>query len=235
MREPITTGPEGTYIVEIAIILLGAFILGYLLRYLLNDKLKSKIKSLELELSMLKMKSHSEESFKEMENNVISLQQKLDDLKAELSNERAINGSLRSNLSSVQAELKVMMDKEAERAIEAQKKEQETKTEAPSEVVEVAEETKPEVVLATSTKDDLKIIEGVGPKIEQILNDGGIHTYTDIVAKDAEEIRNILVAQSPTYAVHNPATWAEQAKLAIAGKWDELKTLQHELKGGKRR
>ena len=35
-----------TYVAEIAIILLGAFILGYLLRSLLNGALKSKISDL---------------------------------------------------------------------------------------------------------------------------------------------------------------------------------------------
>jgi hypothetical protein len=33
--------------------------------------------------------------------------------------------------------------------------------------------------------------------------------------------------------MHDPTTWPEQAKMAADGNWDELKTLQDNLKGGK--
>jgi hypothetical protein len=33
--------------------------------------------------------------------------------------------------------------------------------------------------------------------------------------------------------MHNPGTWPKQAKLAADGKWEELETLQKQLKGGK--
>ena len=231
MREQIFEGPGNeamqTYVIEIVLILLGAFILGYVLRWLLNDKLKRKISKLEMELSMLKMKSKPEESFEELEKNVMELQNSIDELKSELNNERVINNSLRASLNSVQSELKTRMAQEAKPLVHTESKE-EAKPEEKEEVVK-------EVVLSTSTKDDLKIIEGIGPKIEQILNQGSISTYADLVAKDAADIKKILTDVSPTYAVHNPSTWAEQAKLAIEGKWDELKALQQELKAGNRR
>ena len=33
--------------------------------------------------------------------------------------------------------------------------------------------------------------------------------------------------------MHDPATWAKQAKLAADAKWEELESLQDSLKGGK--
>jgi hypothetical protein len=34
--------------------------------------------------------------------------------------------------------------------------------------------------------------------------------------------------------MHDPTTWPAQAKLAAAGKWDELKAMQDNLKGGRK-
>lgn len=81
--------------------------------------------------------------------------------------------------------------------------------------------------------DDLKIIEGVGPKIADLLIDGGIATFAQLAASTPEAIKEILEAAGSQYNVHNPATWPAQAQLAADGKWDELKTLQDELLGGR--
>lgn len=90
-------------------------------------------------------------------------------------------------------------------------------------------ETKPKA----SEKDDLKKIEGVGPKIEGLLNEGGFYTFAQVAEGPVEKIQEILDAAGPRYRIHKPATWSKQAALARDGKWDELATLQDELKGGK--
>jgi multisubunit Na+/H+ antiporter MnhF subunit len=46
----------GVYIWQIAAILLGAFVLGYVFRLLLNSKLKSRISALDIENQMLTSK-----------------------------------------------------------------------------------------------------------------------------------------------------------------------------------
>ena len=43
----------------------------------------------------------------------------------------------------------------------------------------------------------------------------------------------ILDAAGPSFQIHDPGTWPAQARLADQGKWEELKQLQDELKGGK--
>ncbi len=92
-----------------------------------------------------------------------------------------------------------------------------------------------EVTVNTSSKkSDLKKIEGVGPKIEQLLNADYVLTFDDVIETGAEKIREILLKAGPQYKVHDPSTWAEQAQLARDEKWDELLLLQNELKGGKK-
>lgn len=81
--------------------------------------------------------------------------------------------------------------------------------------------------------DDLKKIEGIGPKIEQILHEGGITTFAQLAESDADAVKELLTAAGPRYAIHNPATWAKQAAMAANGQWDELKELQDKLDGGK--
>lgn len=81
--------------------------------------------------------------------------------------------------------------------------------------------------------DDLKIVEGIGPKIEQLLKDGGINTWAELAAADVERLREILDAAGPRYQIHDPSTWPAQAKFADEGKWDELKEYQDMLIGGR--
>jgi large subunit ribosomal protein L27 len=80
--------------------------------------------------------------------------------------------------------------------------------------------------------DDLKKIEGIGPKIAEIFNAAGISTYADLAATPVEKLSEILAEAGSRYASKNPSTWPEQAKLAAEGNWDVLKDLQEKLKGG---
>ena len=84
-------------------------------------------------------------------------------------------------------------------------------------------------------KDDLKLIEGVGPKIEELLNKSGVSTFAGLATASADSLRNILAGAGPRYKMHDPATWTKQATLAASGKWDELKKLQDQLVGGKKK
>ncbi len=85
-----------------------------------------------------------------------------------------------------------------------------------------------------SEPDDLKVIEGIGPKIEQLLYEAGIRTYAQLAATPPDRLREILEAAGPRFRLADPTTWPEQAALAAAGRWDELSELQASLKGGRR-
>ena len=86
---------------------------------------------------------------------------------------------------------------------------------------------------AAGKKDDLKKIEGIGPAIEKLLNANGIATFAGLSETASNSIKDILVAAGSRFGFHDPATWPQQAGLAAAGNWDELKKLQDELDGGK--
>ncbi len=81
--------------------------------------------------------------------------------------------------------------------------------------------------------DDLKVIEGIGPKIEGLLKDGGIKTWADLAAAPVSRLQEILTAAGDRYRMHKPDTWPQQAGLAAKGDWDALDKLQDELNGGK--
>jgi small subunit ribosomal protein S16 len=100
-----------------------------------------------------------------------------------------------------------------------------------AEVAPVAEEVVAEV--APVAADDLKIVEGIGPKIADLLIAGGITTFSALASSSVEAIQAILDAAGPSYSAHNPGTWPKQADLAAKGEWDTLKVLQDELNGGK--
>ena len=83
---------------------------------------------------------------------------------------------------------------------------------------------------ATSSADDLKKVEGIGPKIASTLVEAGISTFAELAKTDAAKISEII---SGVRGNHVTDTWPAQAKLAAEGKWDELKKWQDELDGGK--
>ena len=86
---------------------------------------------------------------------------------------------------------------------------------------------------ADGKPDNLTKIEGIGPKIAEHLNAGGIMTFADLANAKLEALQEILLNAGPRYKMHDPGTWAMQSQLAVDGKWDELKVLQDKLDGGK--
>jgi large subunit ribosomal protein L27 len=98
----------------------------------------------------------------------------------------------------------------------------------------VAEEPKAKAAAKKAPKpDDLKIVEGIGPKIETLLKEGGIQNWDDLAAADLDKLKEILDAAGSRYQIHDPSTWAAQAKFAADGKWEELKEYQEMLMGGR--
>ncbi len=87
---------------------------------------------------------------------------------------------------------------------------------------------------AASQADDLRIIEGIGPKISQLLNEAGISTFAQLASADIEDLRRILANAGSRFRLAKPDTWPEQARLAADGDWEALEALQSELTGGRR-
>ncbi len=105
--------------------------------------------------------------------------------------------------------------------------------EAPAEEAAPAAEAAAPAAEVSSSPDDLKKIEGIGPKIAELMVNGGVDTFAKMAAADVDHLKSLLEAAGSRYRMHDPTTWPQQAQLAADGKWDELKVLQEELDGGK--
>lgn len=86
---------------------------------------------------------------------------------------------------------------------------------------------------SSTNPNDLKVVEGVGPKIEGLMKDAGINNWSELAATTAGRLQEILNAAGSRYRLADPGTWPEQASLAAAGKWEALRALQDSLRGGK--
>lgn len=110
----------------------------------------------------------------------------------------------------------------------------ETESEAENLIAPDAEDkagTEPEAPAAPAKRDKLQMLEGIGPKIESVLNGAGITTFAQLRDMDPDKIREILLEKNIRLA--DPATWPEQSRLAALGQFDALKTYQDTLKGGR--
>lgn len=87
--------------------------------------------------------------------------------------------------------------------------------------------------VSEGTTTSLRIVEGIGPKIESILQAGGVSSLSDLADTSTERLRELLDEAGARFKSHDPKTWPVQAGLAADGKLEELKAWQGELKNGK--
>ncbi|MFX0556241.1 hypothetical protein ACOCEA_05560 [Maribacter sp. CXY002] len=85
----------------------------------------------------------------------------------------------------------------------------------------------------TIKQDDLKVIEGIGPKIEGMFKDAGIKTWKALSDASVAECQRVLDGGGKRYRIHDPASWPMQAKMCYEGKWAELSQWQNQHKHGK--
>lgn len=82
-------------------------------------------------------------------------------------------------------------------------------------------------------QDDLKLVEGIGPKIEEMFKEVGIKTWEALSQTAVAKCQKVLDGGGNRYRIHDPASWPMQAKMAYEGKWVELFKWQEEHKHGK--
>lgn len=86
--------------------------------------------------------------------------------------------------------------------------------------------------VAPPKPDDLVSLEGIGPKVNSLLQTAGITTFAQLAITEISRLKEILAANDLQFI--DPSSWPEQAKLAAEGKSEELKALQDRLKGGRK-
>lgn len=219
MFENTLQGPgNGTYVdhtFEILLMLLVAFLLGLLLGYILWSKWKKLYLELEAEHNRLKT------AHVELEKEHTSLQYKLEQCETENANQRRKISSLEGDLTGLRFRL--------------EKCESDLTMIAAAGAAESSRVVLGAAVVAPppANPDDLKKIEGIGPKIEKLCNDIGIWTFEALSKTSVERLQEMLEQAGPSYRIAEPTTWPRQAELAAAGSWDELKEYQDFLSGGK--
>lgn len=129
--------------------------------------------------------------------------------------------------------------KGAKKTKAAEPKKAAPKKEAAPKAVAAKKETAPKKEAApkkaaTTKADDLKKIEGVGPKAAEAMVNAGLESFAKVAKAKPEAIEAILAEASSRLAHLVANTWPAQAKLAAEGKWDELKELQDNLDGGRK-
>ena len=82
-------------------------------------------------------------------------------------------------------------------------------------------------------RDNLIVIEGIGPKIERLLFKNGIYTFRQLARMSVSDLKDLLSDEGPRYQVNDPTTWPLQAELAAEGNWDELREWQEKLDSGR--
>lgn len=73
-------------------------------------------------------------------------------------------------------------------------------------------------------EDDLTRIKGIGPKVSQLLKAAGIRNFHQLAVAEKQRLKTIL--KEANASIVDPSSWAEQAKLAAQGKWDQFQELQ---------
>jgi predicted flap endonuclease-1-like 5' DNA nuclease len=121
-----------------------------------------------------------------------------------------------------------------EKEIEALKPKSKTAQDFTSEVVIAFDAQLAESVFGQKiTENDLTIIEGIGPKIEELYHAAGIRTWKDLGETPVQTLQEILNEAGSNITMHNPETWAKQAVMAYLGKWQDLKEYQESLDAGR--
>ncbi len=79
---------------------------------------------------------------------------------------------------------------------------------------------------------DFTVVEGIGPKIDELIHGAGIHTYRELSMTDPADLQKILDNAGSSFALAKPGTWPAQSGLASNNQWEALKAWQDILDGG---
>jgi predicted flap endonuclease-1-like 5' DNA nuclease len=85
----------------------------------------------------------------------------------------------------------------------------------------------------TIVENDLKVVEGIGPQIEELFHKAGIKTWKALSETSVEKCQQILEEGGEKFKLHSPQTWPSQAETAYHGLWKVLKWWQDDMIGGR--
>jgi len=117
------------------------------------------------------------------------------------------------------ADAKVKVAKKATTKVvkEVKAKGAKVKAEATAKVNEATE------VAKNSLKDDLKLIYGIGPKVEATFNKHGVSTFAQLIKTEKSKIEAILEEAGPMFKNVDTADWKKQAEVGLEGGAEAIK------------
>jgi len=204
-------------------------ILGYLLGTVFNSW-KSKYEGVQRDLDSCRNKSKS-------------LQKELDDCRSKSSSLQSELDACRNKTNSLQSELDACRSKTGslQRELDACLA---SKTKAPAAPPPPApapppasstmgfaavptappapEPPKKTGAWAKLKEDNLQFIEGIGPKMNEVLNENGVSSWGKLADMDRDGLKAILAKYGDKYQIIEPGDWPRQAKFAAEGDWDGL-------------
>ncbi|MDH3674542.1 MAG: DUF4332 domain-containing protein, partial [Anaerolineae bacterium] len=66
--------------------------------------------------------------------------------------------------------------------------------------------------VTTTTRDDLKQINGIGPKVAELLSSAGVKTFEQVATADVAQLRQVLDRAGSRYRIIDPTSWPAQAR-----------------------
>lgn len=143
-----------------------------------------------------------------------------------------------TSLKNKNAQLRSELDACNEKIGERQQPDQASKTEASSMGASTPEHSfdadAAKAAFGKRVKEnDLKIVEGIGPKIEQLFHSFDIKTWKALSETSVAKCQEVLDSGGDRYRIHDPSSWPMQAKMAYEGMWKELVKWQDDHKAGK--
>jgi large subunit ribosomal protein L20 len=92
----------------------------------------------------------------------------------------------------------------------------------------------PKAAPAAAGTDDLLIIEGLGPKSVEALNNAGVTTFAQVASMSPEELDDIVRVKAGVRLLKGQVeTWPKQAKFLLDGDMDGFKAYTDHLVGGR--
>ncbi len=211
--------------------MLGAFILGWLLKHLFggNNKMSTSLDT----------GTQHQAIITDLNSKYSALDKKHNEMQSSFSTTNADAGKLSAALLQIEdlkaqlnaANNKAPVEKIVEKIVEK-------RVEVPIAVTAAAPIAKDYKVIgdlfgARIIADDLKLVEGIGPKIEELFHAAGYKTWASVAATEPAKLKEVLTAAGERFQMHDPGTWPKQCQLMVDDKWAELKKYQDFLDGGK--
>lgn len=164
--------------------------------------------------------------FDDCKRSLLEEQERAKQFQLKISKLEEENVKLHAQLRELEAKLDKLNDERnaALQELQALKAQTASATSQPSESAPPTESQK---------EDDLKKIEGIGPKIESLLKQAGIKNFVALAKTPVEKLREILHAAGSRFRLADPTTWPRQAQMAAEERWEDLQDYQDALDGGR--